>query len=381
MRVSVTTLLLFFALLPTGRSQHGVHVAQLFEMKYAPMQRLLLVNIENDPDSLYIGFEPQVFDDDVNGRGHLIIGWRTDGRVDVYHQPGLKLDSASYDIAGKGLAHMVEVEMKQASFEVTEPGVQASYAFNDLHNRQVKIRINENLKAKRKPFGLLAPMGDAVSNPTAMPLVLLHDFYFVRRKATLTEISIDNRQHTPDKLPMPMNRRRMFFTRYSTNPLILTFNPACQQQLPMLEAMPLSPVVSSGDSHYHLQWDQGKASVSSITFSNPVHDVEMIFDPPFPDVLSLPPDTMAVGSFTIQGHHSTGSIQGQYTIRKQNGELQLSLHPSGGWKPRPDRLSLRMMYRMAATFRKWPATYLWSARLYESQQGWMMESGWERLVE
>jgi hypothetical protein len=39
-----------------------------------PMERLLLVNFEKDPDTIYIGFEPQVFDDPINGRGHLVIG-------------------------------------------------------------------------------------------------------------------------------------------------------------------------------------------------------------------------------------------------------------------------------------------------------------------
>ena len=59
-----------------------------FHIAIDPMERLLLVNFEKDPDSLYIGFEPQVFDDHINGKGHLVIGWRIDGKVDVYHEPG-----------------------------------------------------------------------------------------------------------------------------------------------------------------------------------------------------------------------------------------------------------------------------------------------------
>ena len=79
-----------------------------FHIDIDPMKRLLLVNFEKDPDTTYVGFEPQVFDDPVNGRGHLVIGWRQDSRVDVYHQAGLHPDPAKYDIAGKGLANMVE---------------------------------------------------------------------------------------------------------------------------------------------------------------------------------------------------------------------------------------------------------------------------------
>jgi hypothetical protein len=76
-----------------------------FRIDVDPMERLLLINFEKDPDSLYLGFEPQVFNDPINGSGHLVIGWRVDGKVDVYHQPGLKLDPEKYDIAGKGLAN------------------------------------------------------------------------------------------------------------------------------------------------------------------------------------------------------------------------------------------------------------------------------------
>ncbi len=90
-----------------------------FRIDIDPMERLLLINIENDPDSLYIGFEPQVFDDQINGSGQLVIAWRVDGKVDVYHQPGLKLSPEKYNIAGKGLANMLEREMPDAFFFVS----------------------------------------------------------------------------------------------------------------------------------------------------------------------------------------------------------------------------------------------------------------------
>lgn len=87
-----------------------------FSIDIDPMERLLLVNIENDPDTLYIGFDPQVFDDEINGTGHLVIGWRADGRVDVYHQPALRLNPAKYAIARGGLANMIAREMPDVFF-------------------------------------------------------------------------------------------------------------------------------------------------------------------------------------------------------------------------------------------------------------------------
>jgi hypothetical protein len=48
-----------------------------------PMAGLLLVNFENDPDEIYIGFEPQLFDDDSHGQGLIVIAWRVDGRLAI----------------------------------------------------------------------------------------------------------------------------------------------------------------------------------------------------------------------------------------------------------------------------------------------------------
>src|SRR5690554_3436918 len=95
-----------------------------FDIHIDPMERLLLINFEKDPDTVYIGFEPQVFNDSINGKGHLVIGWRVDGKVDVYHDPSLKLNPERYDIAGKGLANMVAQEMRQVYYEIKNTGVQ-----------------------------------------------------------------------------------------------------------------------------------------------------------------------------------------------------------------------------------------------------------------
>jgi len=241
-----------------------------FDIAIDPMERLLLVNFEKDPDSLYVGFEPQVFDDGVTGKGHLVIGWRKDGRVDVYHEPGLRPDAQKYDIAGKGLAHMVEREMTHASFEVNDRGVQAHYEFQDLQERNVLIRINENHSRKRKPFGLLAPMGDVAENPSAMPLVLLQDFYFVRKKHSEVAVSVAGRSHRADMLPLPIDGNKMTFIRYSTAPLIATFNPAFSGTLPTVAVQEGHNLVRHGHREIHLEWLKGKPAVRGMVLKTHV---------------------------------------------------------------------------------------------------------------
>jgi hypothetical protein len=351
-----------------------------FHIAIDPMERLLLVNFEQDPDTTYVGFEPQVFDDPINGTGHLVIGWRQDGLVDVFHQPGLCLNAAKYDIAGKGLAHMVKREQSGATYEVNDFGVQAHYELEDIHNRTVVIHINEHNPKARKTFGLLAPMGDVAEAPSAMPLVLLHDFYFVRQPHTVFEMSIDGKRHQPDKLPIPMDFTRMYFTRYSPRPLIATLNPAFEGELKPVTIEVGAREIRAGDTVLALKWTADKPSLEQITRKNEIHPLELCFEPAFPDIQTLAAAAHLEGNFEIKGHPSTGRILGNYAVEKKDGEITITMIPSQGWQPRPTKFSLRFLYTVAGVFKKWPTTYEWTARLEENETGaYTMHSAWRRI--
>lgn len=351
-----------------------------FHIAVDPMERLLLINFAQDPDSTYVGFEPQVFDDPINGAGHLVIGWRRDGKVDVYHQPGLHLNAAKYDIAGKGLANMVAREMPGATYAVDAYGVQAHYEFQDLHDRPVLLRISERHPQPRKPFGLLAPMGAAAEAPSAMPLVLLHDFYFVRQRHTDFEIRIAGQRHQPDILPIPMDFTRMTFTRYSPKPLIATLNPAFEGELAPVEVPAGQSEVQVGETTLALEWAEGRPALQRLTRHNPIHPLELRFEPAFPDLQTLADGARHAGRLEIAGHPSTGRIAGNYTVEKQDGVITITMIPAQGWLPRPTKLSLRFLYTVAAVFRKWPTTYEWTAHLQAQANGaYTMRSSWRRI--
>lgn len=124
-------------------ADNGIPVISPFHLHTEPMARLLLINFEKDPDSVYVGFEPQSFDDDVQGRGLLVIGWRVDGRVDVFHEAGLQLNPEGYGIAGKGLHAMVERSFSSALFKLGPEGAQTEIAFHDLVGRPVRLVVRE----------------------------------------------------------------------------------------------------------------------------------------------------------------------------------------------------------------------------------------------
>lgn len=349
-----------------------------FYVQIEPMERLLLVNIENDPDSLYVGFEPQVFDDEKTGTGLLVIAWRADGKVDVYHQPSLSLDPAGYDIAGKGLENMVSRDMEDAHFEVNEQGAQASVSFEDIEGRLVELKLKEQSTRARKPFGLLAPMGVAAENPSAMPLILLHDFYFVRRANTNLSVTIGGRSHKPDNLPLPIDFTRMTFARYCPDPIIAKLNPAFDGLLP---AIPVSRerTLLHGDQAIELAMNRNVPEIQSISANYKHHTLAITFEPAFPNLQAFT-GSYAEGRFEISGDPSTGFIRGEYKIIRKNDRLEIELISSEGWIPNANKLSLSFLFRIVPMFKNWPKTYKWSAELSrEAETGFRMRSDWKRI--
>ena len=363
----------------TTADSRTIEVVFPFSINIDPMERLLLVNFEKDPDSVYVGFEPQVFDDKINGAGHLVIGWRTDKKIDVYHEKSLNPDTSKYDIAGAGLNRMIPVDMEKAFFQVDEFGVQAHYKFKDISGREVEIVINENNPRKRKPFGLLAPMGDAAANPSSLPLVMLHDFYFVRKNHTDIKVEINNRLHKPDELPIRMDREKMTFARYSPRPLIATINPANDGELHTFELETGQSTFEKGDYVYEIDWNNHSPSIRSFSAKNNIHLLKMSFSPSFPCLNAFPANSEYKGRSIISGHESVGTISGEYHVQSDHESVTIRVVPSKGWKPKTTKFSTRFLFTVARVFRKWPTTYQWDAELQKDPEGvWHMQSKWVR---
>jgi len=342
------------------------------------MKRLLLINFDQDPDDIYIGFEPQVFNDSVHGKGMLVIAWRADGYVDVYYQPSLTIDPATYEITGKGLADLIERPLENASFIVTKSGVDAFFTFEDKLGRLIEVTVKEENPKEPKPFGLLAPMGDAVENPTSLPLVILHDFYFVRRANTKVSIKIDGRNHQPGKLPLPIDFSQMYFLRYSPDPLILTFNPTHDGIMKPLELIGKLEA-RLGNLTFDLIDNDGQLEIVTMRLHSEGHDVRVDYSPAIPNLINLKSGIAINGLFAIRGEPSTGIIKGEYELERKDDLIRLQLSPSKGWQPNEKKLAVKLIYFLGAVFKNWPKTYKWQATIDVSDiNNVIMKSHWQR---
>jgi len=348
-----------------------------FSMSITPMEALLFMTFEQDPDSVYSAFEAQRFDDDLQGTGQLVIGWRVDGKVDIFHDPQLRLDPDGYDVCEGGMAHMVARDFKDSYFTVSPSGMEAHFSFEDLQGRLIEFEIREQNKKAPRPFGFLAPVGEGAENPSAMPILMLHDFYFIRRKGTGISINIDGRSHRPDVINFPIDWSIMYFSRYTPDPLVIFFNRAFEGPIYNLAVAGESRVIKE-DTIYEIEYLGETPLLKAIEREYKGHTVRLSFEPAFPN-LSAFKDPSASGEFSVKGDPALGEIRGVYTVTRAGDELKIILIPSGGWIPKKERLGIRLLYTLVGFFRNWPKSYRWTALIRNTQDGrFYMDSSWER---
>lgn len=350
-----------------------------FHMEIQPMEQLLLVNLGKDPDREYMGFEPQVFDDDVQGAGMLVIAYRNDGYVDVYHERHLNLEKMDYSIVGEGLGELLPTDFDRARFEISAHGVDVHIEFQDKFDRRVGLLIKEEGQRNTKPFSLLAPLGTNTTTPPALPLFLLFDFYFVRRAGTEVEITIDERAHKPDRLGFPIDGRRVYFMRYSADPLIAQWNPTHEGSLPWWTPNADMQVEGQGATFDVIE-NEGRLEIAAMKTVAGSHEVVIEFSPPIPDLASLRDGATTDGEFRISTDPSMGIISGDYQVQRQADTVKVTIHPSGGWQPQPDRFSLKLVYALGRFFRNWPKTYEWQATLTFGEDAEVaVDARWRRI--
>jgi hypothetical protein len=274
---------------------------------------------------------------------------------------------------------MIERPFEEAHFEISHRGVDVRFAFEDTQGRQISARIREKSHKPRKPFSLLAPFPGDTENPPSLPLVLLYSFYFVRKANTDLEIKIGRKSHRLDSLPVPMDGAWMYFTRYASDLFILNWNKAHDGALD-----PIYPSAPEEFSYQQVIYDlvdnAGHLEIGCMRPENAKHDVQICFDPPLPNLIGLRDGTDVQGNFTIWMEESLGAIDGSYKVRRSGNQVEIEIHPNGGWHPRVTKWSLWFIFRVAPIFKNWPKTYRWTARIDLSQQNspWM-KSNWDRI--
>ncbi len=333
-----------------------------------PMERLLVASFRGDPE--FEALEPQVFDDPVNGRGMRVLRYRKDGKVDVYWQRGVRVDSGSF-VIGNGLGDFMESRIEPAVFEITPRGVDLDVAFVDSQGRTNQLRIREDAVGKRG-FPLLAPVGADIEEPLQLFLVYMPDIDLVRRAGSLVEGRIGDRAVRPASLPILLRGRRVHFIRYVARPTICTLNPPMNR--PVIAELSV-PGVTEVDG-MSVVADAG-AAITRIAATHGGQRVEVDFHPGFPNLLGLIDGGTAAGRWSIRilGLPITG---GSYRAARDGPRVAVALDVTDHWRPSGLPLSMELFTRLIRKFRTWPSTYRWRGVVKLGGEP-AMSGTWERV--
>jgi hypothetical protein len=331
------------------------------------MERLLNASFKGDPE--FEGLEPQVFDDHINGKGMRVLRYRKDGKVDVYWQPGVKVDRSTFTV-GAGIGDFVETTIEPAQFEINERSLDLHVAFTDAQGRKVELRIHEDTNGKRG-FPLLAPVGADIKNPRQLFLVYMPCIDLVRRSGSLVEGRIGDRILRPASLPILLNWHRVWFVRYVPNPIIGTLNPPMSR--PIVFELPAPGSIEVEGMTVVVDRD---GSVTRISTGQEPCQVEIEFFPGFPNLLDLASGGSAAGRWSI--HIAGVSITGgTYSASRESDRVAIELDVTEQWKPSGLPLSMVIFTQLVRSFRTWPTTYKWHGVVELGAES-IMSGAWER---
>jgi hypothetical protein len=119
--------------------------------------------------------------------------------------------------------------------------------------------------------------------------------------------------------------------------------------------------------------------LTRMVFDNDKHPITLKFSKPFPDIQQLEVNSSFETDFVISSFSSMGLVSGKVKMQKKDNAISLQLIPSGGWKQKADKFSLKFLYTFARVFKNWPKTYLWSAEIKSLQNdNFHIQSHWKR---
>ncbi|MDD4058558.1 MAG: hypothetical protein PHO95_06635 [Bacteroidales bacterium] len=347
-----------------------------FNLKIDLMSQLMLIPFEKDPDKYYNQFEIQQSISPEGLKTLAVIGYQVDGSSDVYFQKNFPLASQS-SILNK--AKLIETQFSTAQFSFSQFDLDANIVFKDKYGRPIVLKIVEIKREEKNPFTLLAPVGVISKNPQSLPVYYMHQMSFARKNYTDIVISINGNSHKPDLFMLPIDKSSNYFTRYSLETFNVDINPSTESDMSIIDVGSKNHVIVN-DIHYDLRRNQGHPEIKKISVHKERQSLSVEFTPAFPDIMSLKDGAYINGTFSVTSYNSSGVINGTYQLNLDGEDFSIKLHPDKGWIPNEKRLIIRLMLKLVKSFKEWPKSYIWNAKIHKVNPGeFKLVSHWERL--
>lgn len=319
-----------------------------FSLEIEPMDKLVLFDIEDDP--LYETLELQEFDDETS-KGLVILMYRKDKEIDVYYTRGIAHDVYK----GSQNGSVSEILPKEYYFEKTDDNFRFLINFRDKDGNDVFVKADEK-NPDKEHISILAPAGDMIDNFTSFPLFFMKETAFLEKDHARITIRIGQQERKPVSIPIAINGKFVYLSRYSLDPVVASFNENFKGNL--------KPAGSVEDPHlrYTVSGDSPAGDLLALDYCKLNHQVSLKFSPPFPNLRSLKDGARIKGRFSTTVDSESGILAGSYAIERGNGKVSVSLQPQKGWQPMPGK--------------KWFTKYKWVSTVSFDGDQVYAESEW-----
>lgn len=343
-----------------------------FEVKYAPITKLALINFEKNPDQIYSGLELQYIEGEPYGKGFRVIAYRNDKFVDVYDEKTIKfMPEEKFDVTQKGLKQHVQRKFEHICCDKQNGKLHLSFIFLDCDNRKIEVDIREHTKKKSIPMNLLAPIGVGSEAPSYLPVFFLYDFDFVRRAKTDIKVLIDGKKLNldPFPFPVPMNMQWRYYTRFSLDSQIIEFLNTDAKQVRIIELNDENKYIE-GVVEYKFADCKGEMALSTLHIKNIKHPLQIEFQPP----ISLETHH---GIFHIIPEKQMGSIDGSYQVTEEGDNVRIKVVPDQGWSSIPNSTVTKLIMGEKSVFCNWSKKYIYEQKI--NKNNLFSEAKWSNL--
>jgi len=335
-----------------------------FSMNFDPMDRLLLVNFEEDP--IYYSIELQIFHK-LDKEYPLVIMYRKDNMMDIYYTNEVVVKNREKMImdllTNVSFNQLEEIEYK---FQFDEMGLDAYLFLKDKLEKEIEIKIKEKTH-ERELASILSPIGAVSKKPEYFPIVFLNKFGMVIKKNTEIFVKIHGLLRDTAEMPVRMNGMNVYLARYSLEPIICNWNNCFKGNMNPIILNPPTLNISNKDITYYLLNNSDYYEIKQIYGNDGEgHTVSFEFSPAIPNILSLGSNSKINGRFSCIIDDKKGIFAGEYYLARTGGTIEFSITPTKGWQPFPGKL--------------WLKTYKWTSEIQIQDIGDIkIASSWRRI--
>lgn len=336
-----------------------------FNLKFDAIDRLLVVNVEEDP--IYFRVELQIIHK-LDNDYPLVILYRKDNMVDIYYTNEVVITNRKKMLTdlfvNVSFNQLEDIEFK---IQFDDMGLDASLFLEDKLEKEIEFKVKENYPG-RKLTSILAPIGATSKKPEHFPIVFLNRFGMATKRNTEIFVKIHGVVRDIAEMPVQINGMDVYAVHYSLQPIISNWNNNFTGSINPIMVNAPSLRISDNNIDFEFKNNSDYYEINKISGrSEEDHTISFEFSPAIPNLLSLRRKTKIKGRFSCIIDEKKGIFAGEFYLTRTGDTIKFNITPTKGWQPFPGKL--------------WLKDYKWTSMVQiQNIEDIKISSNWRRII-